>query len=76
MGDGQRGRLISTQDRKVAVKLISEAVEVGARLYKLANGLEYIQERILVGRKMVIRISEQRVNVLSQRISCPRKNNN
>ncbi|VDN48718.1 Integrase core domain protein [Petrocella atlantisensis] len=34
MGNGQRGRLISAQDRKQAVELISEAVENGARLYK------------------------------------------
>lgn len=39
MGDGQRGRLISTQNRKVAVELISEAVEAGARLYKACERL-------------------------------------
>lgn len=34
MGDGQRGRLISAQDRENTVELISEAVNAGARLYK------------------------------------------
>lgn len=39
MGDGQRGRLISAQDRKYAVELISEAVDAGARLYKACESL-------------------------------------
>ncbi len=34
MGDGRRGRLIKASDRRIAVKLIREAVESGASLYK------------------------------------------
>lgn len=39
MGNGQRGRLISPQDRKQAVELISEAVETGAGLLKACKKL-------------------------------------
>lgn len=39
MGSGQRGRLISAQDREKAVELISEAVKSGARLFKACERL-------------------------------------
>ncbi|VDN46655.1 protein of unknown function [Petrocella atlantisensis] len=54
MGNGQRGRLISAQDRKQAVELISEAVENGARLYKACEIIKFIQERSIAGKTVII----------------------